>query len=125
MSYELPVPKNWQDFQRACVVLYQAELNDPHVQEYGRHGQSQRGIDIFGRRDGKPGHYVGVQCRRIEKPLKEAKIEEDCRAALALEAGLKEIIFATTAPDDTKATDASVAVEKKLRAEGHDVIVVV
>jgi len=123
MAYEIAKPKNWQDFQKACVVLYQAELSDPHAQEYGRGGQGQQGIDILGRRHDKPDHFVGIQCRRVVAPLKSAKIEEDCRAALAIEAGLKEIIFATTAPDDVKATNAAIAVEKKLRAEGHEVIV--
>jgi hypothetical protein len=44
------------------------------------------------------------QCRLITKPLKEPGILKECRAALELEAGLKEIIFATTAPHDTRAT---------------------
>lgn len=49
----------------------------------------------------------------------------DCRAALGLRSGLKEIIFATTAPNDTSATDAATAVEQALRAEGHDLAVAV
>jgi predicted Zn-dependent protease len=61
----------------------------------------------------------------IAKPLKEVKILSDCRAALGLKAGLKEIIFATSAPDDTGASDAAIAVERTLRAEGHDLKVVV
>ena len=123
MAFEVPKPKNWQDFQRACVVLYKAELNDPHAMEYGRGGQNQRGIDILARRDAKADHFVGIQCRRVVKPLTKAKIAEDCRAALSIQAGIKEIIFATTAPDDWRATDDTVAVEKELRAEGHDVTV--
>ncbi len=123
-SYDVPKPKNWQDFQRKCVELYREELQDPHAMEYGRPGQEQNGIDILGRRNGHPDHYVGVQCRRVEKPLKEKKILADCRSALTIKAGLKEIIFATTAPDDKNATDAAVAIEKTLRAEGHDVLVV-
>src|ERR1022692_3436260 len=42
-----------------------------------------------------------------------------------IKAGLKEIIFATTCPSDTKATDAAIEVERELRAEGHDLKVVV
>ncbi|MES0057280.1 tetratricopeptide repeat protein [Mesorhizobium sp. M0078] len=103
--------------------MFRDELNDPNTVEYGRGGQDQGGIDVIGRRNGDPKHYVGVQCRRITKPLKQAKILSDCRAALQLEAGLKEIIFATTADDDTHATDAAVAVERALREEGHDLTV--
>ncbi len=123
---EIPKPRDWQLFQRNCVILFRAELGDPNAQEYGRNGQDQRGIDVLGRRFAHgPDHYVGIQCRLITKPLKEAKIEEDCRDALTLKAGLKEIIFATTAPDSTTASDAAIAVEKKLRAEGFDVTVTV
>jgi tetratricopeptide (TPR) repeat protein len=123
-AQEIPKPKNWQDFQRGCVVLFQAELKDPHAQEYGRHGQKQRGIDVLGRRNGDPTRLVGIQCRRYVEPLKKADILKDCREALEIKAGLKEIIFATTAPSDTKATDAVLEVEQELRSEGHDLTVV-
>jgi hypothetical protein len=99
-------------------------LKDPHAQEYGRHGQKQRGIDVLGRRNGDPNHFVGVQCRRYVEPLKKTDILKDSRSALAIKAGLKEIIFATTCPSDTKATDAAIEVEKELRAEGYDLTVV-
>jgi Flp pilus assembly protein TadD len=119
-AQEIPKPKDWQDFQRGCVVLFQAELRDPHAQEFGRHGQKQRGIDILGRRNGVHDHFVGIQCRRYVEPLKKAAILKDCRDALVIKAGLKEIIFATTCPSDTKATDATLEVESELRAEGFD-----
>lgn len=125
LSIEIPKPKDWQAFQRNCVLLFRDELKDPNALEYGRGGQDQSGIDILGKRNGNPEHYVGVQCRLIAKPLKHTKILADCRAALDIEAGLKEIIFATTAPDDTGATNAATAVEGVLRNEGHDLTVVV
>lgn len=125
LAHEIPKPKDWQAFQRSCVLLFQAELKDPNAQEYGRGGQSQRGIDVLGKRNGNPDHYVGVQCRHVAKPLKEAAIMKECRAALALKANLKEIIFVTTAPDDTGASDAAIAVERTLRGEGHALTVVV
>jgi len=125
LAHEIPKPRDWQTFQRSCVLLFRSELNDPNAQEYGRSGQNQRGIDILGRRNNNPDHHVGVQCRHIAKSLKEAAILEESRAALKLKAGLKEMIFATTAPDDTHATDAAIAVERTLRSEGHDLRVVV
>jgi tetratricopeptide (TPR) repeat protein len=125
LTSEIPKPRDWPLFQRYCVVLFQAELNDPNALEYGRPGQEQQGIDIIGKRDGDIARYVGVQCRRIVKPLKYEKILSDCRAALAIKAELKEIIFATTAPDDKNATDAAVEVEKVLAREGHTISVVV
>ena len=125
LACEIPKPRDWQAFQRNCVLLFRADLGDPNAQEYGRSGQNQSGIDILGVRRGDPKHYVGIQCRRIAKPLKVEEIEEDCRAALKLSADLKELIFATTAPDDTGASDAAVFVEKRLQSEGHNLRVVV
>ncbi len=125
LAMEIPKPKDWQAFQRNCVLLFRAELKDPHAQEYGRNGQNQGGIDVLGVRDGVDEHFVGVQCRLIAKPLKEPKILADARDALRLKAGLKELIFATTAPDDVAATDAAIAVTRVLKAEGHNLRVVI
>lgn len=125
LAIEIPKPKDWQAFQRNCVLLFRDELRDPNAQEYGRTGQDQAGIDILARRGGDKDHFVGVQCRHIQKPLKKAKILSDARDALAIEAKLKELIFATTAPDDTKATNAAIEVERQLNAEGHDIRIVV
>jgi predicted Zn-dependent protease len=125
LAYELPKPKDWQAFQRASVIHFREELRDPNAQEYGRSGQDQGGIDVLGRRNNAPDHFAGIQCRLITKPLKEAKISADCREAIQLKAGLKEIIFATSAPDDARASDAAIAVERTLRADGHDLKVVV
>ncbi len=125
LSHQIPKPKDWQAFQRGCALLFREELKDPNAQEYGRGGQNQGGIDVLGRRNAHPDHYVGIQCRLIEKPLKEEKILSDCRAALKIRAGLKEVIFATSAPDDTAATNAAIAVEHALQNEGYDITVVV
>src|ERR1700733_1554608 len=123
-AQEIPKPKDWQDFQRGCGVLFQAELKDPHTQEYGRNGQKQRGIDILGRRDGIHDHFVGVQCRRYDVPLKKAAILKDCMDAPAIKARLKEIILATTCPSDSRATDAALKDESELRADGHGLKVI-
>lgn len=110
LAHDIVKPKDWGAFQRNCVVLFREELRDPNAKEYGRNGQDQGGIDILGHRD--PVRAVGVQCRLIQKSLKRAKLLADCRAALALSFGLKEIIFATTAPNDTKAEQAAKAVKR-------------
>ncbi len=123
LSIEIAKPKDWGAFQRNCVVLFREELRDPNAKEYGRNGQDQGGIDILGHRGGDPAHPVGVQCRLVTKSLKHSKILADCRSALALPFGVREIIFATTAPNDVKAEQAAKAVERELRAEGHDVTV--
>lgn len=124
-AIEIPKPRDWQPFQRNCVLLFGEFLNDRHPQEYGRSGQDQRGIDILLRRNGASDDFVGVQCRLITKPDRAEKIEKDARAALKLKIRLRELIFATTAPDDTLAADTAHEVEQRLRAQGYDLRIVV
>jgi hypothetical protein len=123
-SVELPPPRDWQAFQRKCVPLFRRMLNDPHAGEYGRGGQNQRGIDILLHRNADPDQPIGIQCRRVAKPLRKKKIRTDCDEALAHFPDLREIIFACTAEDDTHATDDARTVEADLRAAGYDLRVI-
>jgi Flp pilus assembly protein TadD len=120
-SVELPPPRDWQAFQRKCVPLFRRMLNDPHAGEYGRGGQNQRGIDILLHRNADPDQRIGIQCRRVAKPLRKNKIRTDCDNALAHFPDLREIIFACTAEHDTHATDDARTVETDLRAAGYDI----
>ena len=127
LTHEIPRPRDWQDFQRKCMILFQEELRDPNAREYGRNGQNQHGIDILGRRSAKHDHQVGVQCKHKghKEKLTYDEMLSDSRATLGLQAKLKEIIFATTAENDTVADDGAQRVETLLREEGYDVTIVV
>lgn len=125
LGHEIPKPRDWQAFQRCCQILFRAELNDPHAQEFGRNGQDQGGIDVLGRRSGSSEKVVGVQCRLISKPMNKIGILKECRKAIEFGLDLSELIFATTAPDDTQAALDAITVEKELRSEGIELRVVV
>ncbi len=45
----LPVPRDWQVFEDFCRDLFAAEWSDPQTKKYGRPGQEQEGVDVFGR----------------------------------------------------------------------------
>jgi len=62
-SVSIPPPKNWQDFERHCRVLFASIFNDPSPSLNGRTGQPQHGVDIWGRRGGSGDHYFGIQCK--------------------------------------------------------------
>lgn len=120
-SFELPKPHDWQMFERLCVLLFRAELNDPNAARYG--GEKQLGIDILGYRNGNPSKAVWVQCRNVKTALVESNILKACEASLELQANLHEVIFATTAPNRAKTTDAAIRVERTLRARGYNIAV--
>lgn len=98
-AVEIPRPLNWQDFQRSSVILFRCILRDEQLQEFGRDGQTQHGIDLLGLRDGDTSRPVGIQCRR-KKTLTAQEMREDAEQARAIKPALTELIFATTAERD-------------------------
>ncbi|TIP29615.1 MAG: hypothetical protein E5X67_06135 [Mesorhizobium sp.] len=125
-SIQIPKPKDWQTFQRNCVTLFALVLNDPLLmQEYGRSGENQGGIDLLGRRNSNPNHYVGIQCRLITKAMSKETVLSDCRKALRLPFNLREIVFATSLPDSVSLTKLAYTIEQILRREGRQVSVAI
>ena len=124
-SVEIPIPLNWQDFQRACVPLFRNVLRDPHAQEWGREGQDQHGIDVFGFRDADAGKPVGVQCKRIEAPITEAMLRKEIGKAHKFKPRLTELIFVTTSVRDAKIQAVCVRLTQELHGEGWPCRVVV
>jgi cellulose synthase operon protein C len=60
---QVPKPADEQAFERASAVLWRDLLGDPNVQRFGRRGQKQSGVDLYGSRYGDPDHVVGIQCK--------------------------------------------------------------
>jgi hypothetical protein len=97
-NLQLAPLKNEDDFENLCLALWKRILGDPNAQRNGRRGQPQRGVDLFGRRNGSL-NWVGIQCKvRSTGPLSERDVLTDVTSAKAF--NLTELIFATTAPRD-------------------------
>ena len=47
MSFFMPPPINWQDFQSLLKEIATVKYDGNSVQEFGRSGQSQNGVDIY------------------------------------------------------------------------------
>ena len=105
-STSIAKPKNWQDFERCCRVLFECILNDPHVQRNGRSGQAQHGVDVYGQRGGQGGTWVGVQCKGkdegLDKIFTEAELRTEVNKARSFEPALSEFIVVTTLPSDAR-----------------------
>jgi hypothetical protein len=63
---DLPKPKSWDEFEDIVWSIYIQRWQDPHAQRYGRNGQAQHGVDIYGQQNGSS-KYVAVQCKAIPK----------------------------------------------------------
>ncbi len=101
-SFQIPKPTDEQVLERAPLELFRCVLGDPNVTTYGRRGQSQQGVDLYGKRDRDPSQYVGIQCKlkSSDKPLTEKIVREEVTKALSFEPELSEYFIVTTAPDD-------------------------
>jgi Flp pilus assembly protein TadD len=124
-AIEIPKPKNWQDFQRGCVPLFRNLIRDEHLQEWGRDGQNQKGIDLHGYRDGNRTQPVGVQCRRIKNALTEKALRTDVEAAREIKPALTEIIFATVSDTNVKIQEAAARLTEELHESGWSCRVIV
>src|SRR5882757_11197927 len=79
-SVAIPKPKDWQALERHCRLLFELSFGDPAVQNNGRTGQKQHGVDIFGRRDGGKGRWVGIQCKGKDADYGGEVTEAELRA---------------------------------------------
>ena len=105
---QIPPPADWQDFQRLCCDLWKLIWRDPNAQEYGRLGQRQNGVDIYGRIAG--GSIIGgVQCKDKDalaaKTLTIKELRQEVKKAKAFQPPLAEYVVAFTGPRDKALQD--------------------
>ncbi len=106
---QLPPPANWQDFESLCRDLWIRIWGDENAQLHGRGGQSQDGVDIFGRPQGRGGEWAGVQCKLKDQggALEAAEIAAEAEKADGFNPRLAEYVVATTAKRDRVAQEAA------------------
>lgn len=99
MEFQLPKPKNWQDFESICHELWRSIWGDVYAQKNGRQGQPQHGVDIYGHPTYACGIHA-VQCKGkndnydTEVTIKE--IDDECKKAEKFTPKISNYILATT-----------------------------
>lgn len=101
MILNFPPPTNWQDFQLLTLRVVEQLCDPTTVREYGRQGQRQDGVDVYGETYCE-GH-LGVQCKQMQsgKKLTLKLIQEEADKARAFLPALSTFVIATTLPEDT------------------------
>jgi hypothetical protein len=103
-----------------CADLFELEWGDRHTTRYGRQGQRQHGVDIYG----SPGEGLnaGVQCKgkRVWPPtdLTTNQVDEEVAKAKEFTPRLTEFTIVTTAPDDKNVQDHARAITERHKGEG-------
>lgn len=104
-------PLYWQQFEELCAGLLTEVYGAPNVQQVGRPGQAQHGVDVLGTSD-RHGR-IGIQCKRLSDvdgnnnpypggQITRAFLRKEADTALGFTPDLKLWILATTARRDTK-----------------------
>jgi hypothetical protein len=105
MSFQLPKPKNWQDFESICLELWRSIWGDRNAEKNGRQGQSQAGVDIFGHPTYAQGLHA-VQCKgkddNYDTDLTIDEIDAECKKAKSFSSPIIDYTIATTRPRDSK-----------------------
>ena len=101
----IPPPANWQDFELLCWDIFGETLDLFETKRYGRPGQAQNGVDIFGKSKKYRG-WVGLQCKKKEvypqTQLTEDEILQEIEKARIFTPPIVHYIILTTAPRDAK-----------------------
>jgi hypothetical protein len=103
-------PLYWQQFEDLAHGLLGEVYSSLDAQQFGRPGQAQDGVDVFGR--SKRYGIIGVQCKRLSDldengspfpggPVTRKLLRQEAAKSLGFKAKLSIWIFATTARRDT------------------------
>ena len=99
--YQIPKPKNWQDLETLCLALWKKEWNTKSFKTYGRPGQHQNGVDVFGRYDdGLEFGAIQCKCKEEEKELTTKIIQAEVDKAKKFKPAIKRYVIATTHDSD-------------------------
>lgn len=95
----MPPPTNWQDFQFLVAEIARTKYDPDSVQEFGRQGQKQYGVDVYA--TDYSDRKIGIQCKETKvNGLSKKIIEEEISQARNFRPMLDVYIIATTQRQD-------------------------
>lgn len=112
---DIPPPRDWQQLQRISKDFYQEKYSKCAVDEYGKQGQEQHGVDTYIYSDDE---QIGIQCKRVEK-FTSANLRAEVEKTASFPKKLRRYIVIVTIDRDTELqnTAASLTREKGLLIE--------
>lgn len=125
-------PQNWQDFEKFLKGLVDVIWKQEGWQIYGRPGQAQLGIDLYGYDE--QGRFTGIQCKKTnltnangklltKSLLTKSLIEEEISSAESIEnPKLERLIFATTSTRDTNVQDIIRGISHERKKAGKFIV---
>lgn len=127
-------PLYWQQFEELAAGLLREVYDVPNAQQFGRPGQAQDGVDVYGtsRRYG----MIGIQCKRLSDldehghpypggPINRRYLRDAAQEALSFKSDLRLWVLATTARRDARVQEYVDEINDQWVREGRDRIAIV
>ena len=96
---KIPPPRDWAEFQDIALSALRQRWRTSDLQQNGRQGQAQAGVDIYGSDD--LCRRVGVQCKNTEE-LNIATVKIEIAAAETFQPPLQAYYVVTTGQRDSR-----------------------
>lgn len=121
-------PLYWQQFEDLTEGVFRAVYGDPKPTKFGRSGQAQDGVDVFGREVGQ-GRLIGIQCKRMDErdennvprpggEILRKHLDKEIKEASKFQQKLDTWVLATTAKRDASIQKYALKLDQKSRAAG-------
>jgi hypothetical protein len=106
---DIPPPRDWQQLQRISKDFYQEKYPNCAVDEYGKHGQEQHGVDTYIYSDAE---QIGIQCKRVEK-FSSANLKEEVEKTATFPKQLRRYIVIVTIDRDTELQNVAASLTRE------------
>lgn len=103
LTTNFPPLTDFNEFQSLTSDLCALEWEDPETKQFGRTGQAQHGIDVYGKPTDAEGKYRGAQCKLRTRgdQLTESEIEKEVADAHSFRHPIDKLIIVTDGLRDT------------------------
>jgi len=115
-SAVLPKPKDWNEFEDICLSSSKLRWENPNFTRFGRAGQKQDGVDIYG--NDNLGQLMGVQCKNTLHSLTESIIDSEIVKAESFTPPLSALYIATSASSDVHLQKYAMEISRQRVANG-------
>lgn len=123
-QWQVPPPRDWDKFERLCADLWSEMWQDHNLQRFGRSGQRQDGIDIFGTISTNK-KLAAVQCKKKDitstepdESLTADEIQKIVDEAKKFKEPLSEFVIAYTGKRDTNLQLTALKISKEHEVKG-------
>jgi tetratricopeptide (TPR) repeat protein len=119
MAFRFPQPSNEDDFELFCLRLLREVWKCPTLQQYGKRGERQHGIDLIDEAASTPFRAVQSKHHESDKTIPPAEIEAEVTEALASGQQLDEYYILTTARKSAQSQNAIIRINRDHAANGR------